>query len=105
MIMLNLNSTEKKILVWDGNERFIEDHSTEKLIVRSSTPLYSIEEKSAHRSAFENMKTISEETVFKLQDELKMLPNLKFPTVQTTSITQIKNENSRAKLKYCPIEV
>lgn len=103
MIMLNRHSTEKKILVWDEKEKHLEDHSNEKLIVRSSSPLYSDEEKSKHREAFENLNKIDADKTFKLQNELMMLPNDQFPTVQTTSITQIVSHDQEISLKYCPI--
>ncbi len=103
MIMLNRNSDEKKILVWDEIQKYKEDVSEEKIIVRSSSPLYSIEEKSSHKQAFENLEKLDSQTIFQLQDELKMLENNKFPTVQTTSITQIIQNHQQIDLKFCPI--
>lgn len=103
MIMLSQKSVEKKILVWDGKEKFIEDHSDQKLIVRSSTPLYTAEDKKTHYRAFSKLENISEGSVFELHDQLKMLPNSKFPTVQTTSITQISHSENQIGLKFCPI--
>lgn len=103
MIMLGLHSTEKKILVWDGREKFVENHSADELIVRSSTPLYSEEEKQAHFNAFRDLDELSDKAVYELHDKLKMLPNSIFPTVQTTSITQISHTGKQMSLKFCPI--
>lgn len=103
MIMLNRISNEKKILVWDEIQKHKEDVSDEKLIVRSSSPLYSVEEKELHKKAFENLDNQIPDVIFQLQDDLKMLENNKFPTVQTTSITQIAQNNQQIDLKFCPI--
>lgn len=105
MMMLNMNSAEKKILIWDGSQRFVEDRSAEKLIVRSSTPLYTVEEKSVHFKSFDELENPTPERVFELHDRLKMLPNNKFETVQTTSITQISHKHHQTDLKFCPIPV
>lgn len=103
MIMLNRNSNEKKILVWDEIQKYKEDVSGEKLIVRSSAPLYSVEERNNHFHSFEKLIHPNSTSIFQLQDELKMLKNNKFLTVQTTSITQIIQNNSKINLKFCPI--
>ncbi len=104
MIMLGLESAEKKILVWDGKEKFLEDHSHEKLIVRSSTPLYSETEKDFHFKSFNSLKNHTPEKIFELHNQLKMLSNNRFETVQTTSITQISYKENNCKLKFCPIQ-
>lgn len=103
MIMLNRKINEKKVLVWDEIKKHLEDHSNEKLIVRSSSPLYSDEEKLSHKQEFENLKLINSPDIFKLHKELMMFPNEKFTTVQTTSITQIEVQNQQINLKFCPI--
>ncbi|MGB6092131.1 MAG: NRDE family protein [Moheibacter sp.] len=105
MMMLNMNSTEKKILVWNGSQRFVEDRSSEQLIVRSSTPLYTVQEKSVHYNSFEEIENPTPERVFELHDHLKMLPNHQFETVQTTSITQISHQHHQTDLKFCPIPI
>ncbi|MDD3457982.1 MAG: NRDE family protein [Weeksellaceae bacterium] len=103
MIMLKLRTVEKKILVWDGTERFVEDLSDEKLIVRSSSPLYSPDEKSAHFKAFNELESVDSEGVFELHERIKLLPGQIHQIVQTTSITQIEHCNQHTKLKFCPI--
>lgn len=103
MIMLNRKINEKKILVWDEKAKHLEDHSKENLIIRSSSPLYTIDEKLSHIEKFKKLKNQDSDTIFKLHKELIMLPNDKFETVQTTSITQINVKNQQIKLKYCPI--
>lgn len=103
MIVLNRKSNEKKILVWDETTKHLEDHSNEKLIVRSSSPLYSNEEKLFHKSKFEILNSQNPDDIFQLHKELMMLPNEKFSTVQTTSITQINVQNQEIKLQFCPI--
>lgn len=105
MMVASMNSTEKKILVWDGSQRFVEDRSAEKLIVRSSTPLYTVEEKSVHFKSFDELENPTPERVFELHDRLKMLPNNQFETVQTTSITQISHLDHQTDLKFCPIQI
>lgn len=105
MMVASMNSTEKKILVWDGSQRFVEDRSAEKLIVRSSTPLYTVEEKSVHFKSFDELENPTPERVFELHDRLKMLPNNQFETVQTTSITQINHQHHQTDLKFCPIQI
>lgn len=103
MIMIDRFSLEKKILVWDGLKKYKENVSDEKLIVRSSSTLYTEEEKQRHVKYFLNLDTVFPDEAFKLHDKLKMLENNKFPTVMTTSITQIiKNEN-QIHLKFCPV--
>lgn len=103
MIMIHRLTKEKKILVWDEVNKHTEDVSEERLIVRSSSPLYTNHEKEIHKKKFENLSPIDPEKIFELQDELKMLPNDRFPTIQTTSITQIVSLNNQLKLKFCPI--
>lgn len=105
MIMLNRNSDEKKILVWDEIQKHREDLSGEELIVRSSSTLYSESEKEIHRQAFENLTDKSPKSIYDLQDKLKMLENKKYPTVQSTSITQIIQNANQIKLKFCPISI
>lgn len=103
MIMLNRKINEKKILVWDEKTKHLEDHSNENLIIRSSSPLYTIDEKLSHIEKFKKLRNQDSDEIFKLHKELMMLPNDKFKTVQTTSITQINVKNQQIKLKYCPI--
>ena len=103
MIMIDRNSREKKILVWDEIQKHTEDLSGESLIVRSSTPLYTEEEKATHKKAFQNLLEKTPKSIFQLQDQIKMLENNKFPTVQSTSITQIITAGKDINLKFCPI--
>ena len=103
MIMLQRISGEKKILVWDGIQKYKEDVSHTNLIVRSSSTLYTESEKRMHEAVFENLNKKDPESIFKLQKELRMKKNEKFPTVQTTSISQIIQQNSKIDLKFCPI--
>ncbi len=103
MMMINRHSNEKKILIWDEKRKYREDVSGERLIVRSSSPLYTEEEKTEHKAAFGNLEEINSEKIFELHDELKMLQNDKFPSVQTTSITQIVQMENKLDLKFCPI--
>lgn len=105
MVMLNRYSDEKKILVWDELKKHREDLSGQNLIARSSSTLYSESEKEIHRRAFENLTNKSQESIFDLQEELKMLENKKYPTVQSTSITQIIQTENLIKLKFCPISI
>lgn len=103
MIMLNRNTDEKKILVWDETQKHLEDLSGQKLIVRSSSTLYSESEKETHRRAFETLSDPNPETLFQLHEKLKMLENKKYPGVQSTSITQIIQTDNQIKRKFCPI--
>lgn len=103
MIMINRKSTEKKILVWDEKEKHIENPTGEKLIVRSSSPLYTQEEKERHFRAFQDLTEVNPDSVFKLHDELKMLENEKIPTLQTTSITSVYQVKGEINMKFCPI--
>src|SRR5690625_5784769 len=91
MIMLNRKINEKKILVWDVKAKHLEAHSKENLIIRSSSPLYTIDEKLSHIEKFKKLKNQDSDAIFKLHKELMMLPNDKFETVQTTSITDRKS--------------
>jgi len=103
MIMINRFGGEKKILVWDETKKYKEDVSNEKLIVRSSSTLYTEEEKQEHRQLFLNLNAHEPDEIFKLQDKIKMLENNKFPTVMTTSITQIIQTKNEINLKFCPV--
>lgn len=103
MVMVHRKSSERKILVWDEKRKYLEDHSGKELIVRSSSTLYDSSEKEFHLKEFENLEKPNGKNVFEIHDELKMHPNLKYPTVQTTSITQIIQEENVIKLKFCPI--
>lgn len=103
MIMLNRNSNEKKILIWNGTKKFIENHSNEKLIVRSSSTLYNEIEKENHRKLFENLKPKNPGSIYELHQKIKMLENNRFHTVMTTSITQIIQKQNEIYLKFCPI--
>jgi uncharacterized protein with NRDE domain len=103
MIMLNRQNNEKKILVWDGTEKFSENHSDEKLIIRSSSTLYDETEKDNHRKAFENLKVKNPEQIFELHQQIKMLKNRKLHSVMTTSITQITQKQNQIHLKFCPM--
>lgn len=103
MIMIDRLKQEKKILVWDEIEKHKEDVSGEKLIVRSSSTLYTEEEKQEHKQFFLNLNFHEPYEIFKLQDKIKMLENNKFPTVMTTSITQIIQSQNEVSLQFCPI--
>ncbi|MET3731795.1 NRDE family protein [Moheibacter stercoris] len=103
MVMLDRHSSSKNILVWDGQNKYLEDHSDEQLIVRSSSTLYDAEEKLIHLTEFQNMTNPTKEIILEKHDDLKMHPNDRFPTVQTTSITQIIQMDNQIELKFCPI--
>jgi hypothetical protein len=103
MVMVHRKSPERKILVWDEKEKFLEDHSDKVLIVRSSSTLYDSSEKEFHLNEFENLELVNSTEIFQKHDELKMHPNQKYPTVQTTSITQIIQAKNEIELKFCPI--
>lgn len=103
MVMLDRHSSSKNILVWDGQHKYLEDHSDEQLIVRSSSTLYDAEEKLIHLTEFQNMTNPTKEIILEKHDDLKMHPNDRFPTVQTTSITQIIQMDNQIELKFCPI--
>ncbi|HUH35821.1 MAG TPA: NRDE family protein [Moheibacter sp.] len=103
LIFLHRLTTEKKILVWDGANKHIEDVSEQEIIVRSSSPLYNAAEKMEHQMQFEHLKNNNAEEIYQLHDQLKMLPNDRFPTVQTTSITQIIHQKNAIDLLFCPI--
>jgi len=105
MIMLNRQSTEKKILVWDEYQKHVEDVSDQKLIVRSSSTLYNDNEKDLHRKAFENLEEVLPDRIFSIQDQLKMLETKKFSSVLSTSITQIVQDKNGINLKFCPIKI
>jgi hypothetical protein len=103
MVMVHRKNSERKILVWNGKEKFLEDHSGEELIVRSSSTLYNSEEKEFHHHEFEQIREITSPEIMKMHDKLKMHPNTQFPTVQTTSITQIRQVGNQIELQFCPI--
>lgn len=103
LIMIDRFELEKKILVWDEYKKYEEDVSRERLIVRSSSTLYTEEEKQKHKDSILNLKSCEPEAVFNLQNKIKMVENNKFPTVRTTSITQIIQENKKINLKFCPV--
>lgn len=103
MIMLNRKSEEKKILVWDETTKHTEDLSGQQLIVRSSSTLYSEKEKAFHQKSIEAIQNIHPEAIFDVQHQLRMLANEQFPSVQTTSITQIIQQQNRIELKFCQI--
>lgn len=105
MIIIDLKSQQKQILVWDGNQKYKEDVSAEKLIVRSSSTLYDASEKFFHKTAFENLSTIDPDNIYKLHEQLAMPANEKFPIVQSTSITQVIHSFNNTDLKFCPISV
>jgi len=103
MIMIDRHRREKKILVWDGIKKYKEDVSDEKLIIRSSSTLYTEGEKQKHRQYFLNLNSCGPDKIFELQDKIKMLENDKFPTVRTTSVTQIIQKDNEISLKFCPV--
>lgn len=105
MVIINLKQNQKNILVWDGKQKFREDVSTEKLIVRSSSTLYDISKKYYHKQVFENSRTIQPLEIYNTHKNLAMPANMQFPGVQSTSITQIIHQGNRTELKFCPIEV
>lgn len=105
MIMIDLEFNQKQILVWNGKEKFIENLSEEKLIVRSSSTLYDNSEKLYHKGNFESLNSINPEEIYKVHQKLAMLKNDKFPIVQSTSITQIIHSGKNTNLKFCPIEI
>lgn len=103
MVMLDRHSSAKTILVWNGHHKYLEDHSGKKLIVRSSSTLYNTEDKLVHLTEFQDLTNPNEEMILQKHHELKMHPNDRFPTVQTTSITQIIQIDNQIELKFCPI--
>lgn len=105
MVMIDLESYQKQILVWNGKEKFIENLSDKKLIVRSSSTLYDSPEKLSHKRNFEKLNEINPEEIYKIHQKLAMPKNDKFPIVQSTSITQIIHSRKNTNLKFCPIEI
>lgn len=103
MVMLDRHSNYKTILVWNGHHKYLEDHYDEQLIVRSSSTLYDAEDKLVHLTEFQDLTNPNEEMILQKHHELKMQPNDRFPTVQTTSITQIIQIDNQIELKFCPI--
>lgn len=104
MVIIDLHQFQKYIIVWDGIQKFLENHTSEKWIVRSSSTLYNEEEKLFHRTEIENITQPDENSLFEIHHKLKMLENEKYKSVQTTSITQIIFDGNQAKLKFCPIK-
>lgn len=105
MVIIDLKLNLKKIVVWDGNEKFVENLSDEKLIVRSSSTLYDISEKLYNKGNFEKLDLINSEEIYKIHQKLAMPKNDKYPIVQSTSITQIIHLAKNIDLKFCPIEI
>lgn len=105
MVMIDLIQQEKKILVWNGDEKFVEDLTDEKLIVRSSSTLYDAPEKLFHKEKFEELDLINSEEIYKIHQKLAMPKNDKYPIVKSTSITQIIHSGKNIHLKFCPIEI
>lgn len=105
MVMINLKSNQKHILVWNGKDKFIENLSNENLIVCSSSTLYDNSEKLYHKGNFESLNSINPEEIYKVHQKLAMPKNEKFPIVQSTSITQIIHSGKNTNLKFCPIEI
>lgn len=105
MIMIDLESNQKKILVWNGHDKFVENLTEEKLIVRSSSTLYDFSEKLYHQQNFEKLNLINSEKIYKIHQKLAMPKNDKYPIVQSTSITQIVHSGKNTDLKFCPISV
>lgn len=105
MVIIDLHKNQKQILVWDGDRKFIENLSDEKLIVRSSSTLYNDSEKLYHKQNFEELDLIGPEEIYKIHQKLAMPENDKFPNVQSTSITQIIHSQKNTDLKFCPIEI
>lgn len=103
MIMIHRKTGEKKILVWNEEKKFLEDHSGEELIVRSSSTLYDEDEKAFHQKEILHLNPKTPENLRAWHHRARMLPNTKFPMVQTTSITQIIQSDTTIKLKFCPI--
>lgn len=101
MVIVELKSNSKFILVWDGQEKFIDDVSNELLIAKSSSTLYDFEAKNNHLEQFKNLKNINSENIVNIHNQLKMNKNEVYSNVQTTSITQIIFQNSIIKLNFC----
>lgn len=105
MVMIDLKSNQKQILVWNGKQKFVENLSDEKLIVRSSSTLYDASEKLYHKQNFEDLNLINPEEIYKIHQKLAMLKNDKYPIVQSTSITQIIHSGKTTNLLFCPIQI
>lgn len=105
MLMIDLKSNQKQILVWDRKQKFVENLNDEKLIVRSSSTLYNASEKLFHKEKFEELELINSEKIYKIHQKLTMPKNEKFPIVQSTSITQIIHSGKIINLKFCPIQI
>ncbi|SMC63283.1 NRDE family protein [Moheibacter sediminis] len=105
MLMIDLKSNQKQILVWDGKQKFVENLNDEKLIVRSSSTLYNASEKLFHKEKFEELEFINYEEIYKIHQKLAMPKNEKYPIVQSTSITQIIYSGKVTNLKFCPIQI
>lgn len=105
MVMIDFKLNQKQILVWDGKQKFIENLSDEKLIVRSSSTLYDASEKLFHKENFEKLDSINPEEIYKIHQKIAMPKNDKYPTVQSTSITQIIHSGKNTNLKFCPIKI
>lgn len=105
MIMIDMINNEKIILVWDGIQKFTENISKDKLIIRSSSTLYDSSERLFHKNEFENLTVADSEIIYDLHQKLAMPKNDKYPIVQSTSITQIIHSNDLTELKFCPISV
>lgn len=105
MVMIDLKLNQKKILVWDGKQKFIENLSDEKLVARSSSTLYNTSEKLYHKINFKELDLIIPDHIYKLHQKLAMPKNDKFPIVQSTSITQIIHSGEKTNLKFCPIQI
>lgn len=103
LLIIDRKSKEKIILVWDETTKHIEDLTFVNEIIRSSSPLYTCAEKEFHKSEISSLKNKTPSEIFNLHNALKLEPNNRFPTVQTTSISQLISENNQISLKFCPI--
>ena len=103
MVIIELKTQMKSILVWDGNQKHVENVSEIELITKSSSTLYDENEKNFHKQHFQQLRNVSPQKIMEIHSQLKMIENEKYPNIQTTSITQIIYENSKIELKFCQI--
>lgn len=98
-IIFNHSTRDLHILYWDEKEIILKNPK-EDLVVLSSTPLYSKQEKQEHKDAISALKNPNADDLARLHKKLSWQHNPEIPMLKTTSQVQIISDYKNKRMKF-----
>ena len=91
------------LLFWNENEMKIVDVTAQEIVTWCSSTLYSPNRRIEIDEIFQQNHDLTVKEIFQLHQQLKMEKGEVSEGIATTSISQIRMDNSKTEMKYCQL--